>query len=320
MHHHYPRPRRTLLALGHAEELEFLPRLAAAGRGQQTSSLHWKVFGTGEAFEEPNPLAGAVALQGRRLFCFSVVKSRDCCHDGAMAEGTFAGINEDALVEGQQRSGTGIFGCDAHMVIRHRPASPQAVDVDPVNSTVQGSNDTSSMESQGSNGTSSIDSLFVNHWEEIRRDGRYRDYDWTVKAEPDTVFFPDRLRLHLKMMKPPAKVPMYIRSAFPTGDAMGPLQVMTREALELYFEKLESCSEHGLQASGHHSIAKCLDTIGVQHKSDVSLVHGTYLPLVGFGKINCADNFAAAFHPCDTVATWTDCHAQATAADHVLRR
>merc|ERR1740129_1041839 len=46
-------------------------------------------------------------------------------------------------------------------------------------------------------GTSANSRLFWNAWESVRIAGRYHNTDWTVKADPDAVLIPDRLRGHL---------------------------------------------------------------------------------------------------------------------------
>merc|ERR1711860_344804 len=47
-------------------------------------------------------------------------------------------------------------------------------------------------------GTATGVKLFTRVWEAVKKDGRYRNNDWTVKISPDTVLLPGRLRVHLK--------------------------------------------------------------------------------------------------------------------------
>merc|ERR1719166_870958 len=51
--------------------------------------------------------------------------------------------------------------------------------------------------------------IFMNAWDYLDRDGRFRNYDWVVKVDPDAVFFPSRLREHLDAKAPHKKVNMY---------------------------------------------------------------------------------------------------------------
>merc|ERR1712012_202751 len=42
--------------------------------------------------------------------------------------------------------------------------------------------------------------------------GRYKDHDWTVKVDPDCVFFADRLRNHINDLRPPPYMPLYLKN------------------------------------------------------------------------------------------------------------
>lgn len=51
-------------------------------------------------------------------------------------------------------------------------------------------------------GTALNTGVFNRLWTEVITLGRYRKFDWTVKVDPDAVFFPSRLRMLLKRRTP----------------------------------------------------------------------------------------------------------------------
>merc|ERR1712178_375743 len=65
--------------------------------------------------------------------------------------------------------------------------------------------------------------------------GRHRDYNWVVKLDPDTVFFPDRLRGILARRRPmsliresPELSSMYLNNC--EYGLHGPIEVLSRDA------------------------------------------------------------------------------------------
>lgn len=110
--------------------------------------------------------------------------------------------NEPKLVKLQYERGLGIFGCDEHVVLSNksfelspgRPGSEKTV-------TFPGD-----MRVDFNDWTWKIydvklalnTGVFIRAWRTIFELGHWRNYAWTVKMDPDTVFFPDRLRYLLR--------------------------------------------------------------------------------------------------------------------------
>jgi len=70
--------------------------------------------------------------------------------------------------------------------------------------------------------------VFVTMWKQVRDNGNYRHYDWTVKVDPDTVFMPDRLRWHLAQQRVPADMPVYIKNAHGVEEFLGAIEVVSK--------------------------------------------------------------------------------------------
>merc|ERR1712110_582673 len=56
--------------------------------------------------------------------------------------------------------------------------------------------------------------IFVRLWDKVLQDPRAWSNDWTVKVDPDAVFFPDRLHRMLREKWPPAGTPTPNKAVF----------------------------------------------------------------------------------------------------------
>jgi len=98
-----------------------------------------------------------------------------------------AGSPEEGLREFAEDKKAGVFACDGHVWVRWKSDT-----------------DTPGINTNGL--------LFI--WDELLFDGRYKSHDWTVKVEPDTVFFPDRLKNKLGAFElSPKDDALYIKNA-----------------------------------------------------------------------------------------------------------
>ncbi|CAK0801171.1 unnamed protein product, partial [Prorocentrum cordatum] len=96
---------------------------------------------------------------------------------------------EPALVEYQWKERTGIFACDSFRIFADNVT------------TIAGRETlkTPKMEVEViKDGTAGNAGIFMKAWEMIFAEGSIWDHDWTVKADPDAVFLPDRLRWRLE--------------------------------------------------------------------------------------------------------------------------
>merc|ERR1712045_906584 len=91
---------------------------------------------------------------------------------------------------------------------------------------------------KGSWGSWQNTEIFLKAWDHIVQEGVYRQTDWTVKIDPDTVFFPDRLKGHVSQRPSRAA---YMQNTAGPHPLLGPIEVFSREAVQLYSERGSEC-------------------------------------------------------------------------------
>merc|ERR1719471_94296 len=112
----------------------------------------------------------------------------------------------------------------------------------------------------------STPSLAADFWQLVKDDQRYANHDWTIKASPDTVFFPDRIRGHLQHHTPMGGKPLFFRKCDYSSPAYGLLEVRSRKALDAYFNGELECEQEleGWEAwSEDKFMQKCFDHLHV---------------------------------------------------------
>merc|ERR1712156_1307186 len=158
-------------------------------------------------------------------------------------------------------------------------------------------------------GTAGNAKLFMAFWDKIIAGKRFRDYDWTIKADPDAVLLPDRLRNHLAdhVLE---NVYVVNCNKFPSSPNFpmmyGSLEIYSWKAIQTYANHMSQCmSDMGsmLPLWGEdYFMTHCLDAIGVGRISDFASVGDN----VCLGA-NCGDAWVAAFHPLKSVDEWQQC-------------
>lgn len=163
--------------------------------------------------------------------------------------------------------------------------------------------------------------VFAEIWRQVQYDGRYRNYDWTVKVDPDTVFFPDRLRQHLRLIRPPAHTALYLKNCDFKFGFLGSLEILSTMAVDAYLQGQDDCAHHiQLKGGEDYYLKRCMDSIGVGNMEDKSLLNDRYNFEKYPGKLlvnsteDCQDGWAVAFHPHKYLKEWTNCHSAAKAA------
>jgi hypothetical protein len=153
---------------------------------------------------------------------------------------------------------------------------------------------------------------FMKAWDVIRDDGTYQNNDWTVKADPDAVLLPDRMRMHLNNHR---GANAYVRNCdkpMSEGTMMfGSMEVISKTAITTFFSNTVTCyKEIPWNAWGEDLyLMRCLEHVGVTFVEDYQLVQD------GVCKgVWCGDSWAAAFHPMKSVGAWESCWNQAIAA------
>jgi len=95
--------------------------------------------------------------------------------------------------------------------------------------------------------------IFYSIWEKIKQDGRGQSAWWTVKADADAVFLPDRLRLYIKAhnLKDTPHGLYFENCKNVQYGYFGNLEVISRKGYKSIMNGLEEC---------HASFAPCADT------------------------------------------------------------
>jgi hypothetical protein len=192
------------------------------------------------------------------LFCFMVVTGNSRIED---------------LLTVQLGNQASIFGCEEHLVISYGgELNFQEGETAELPARIPTGNVTALEQS------THLASVMVQVWDVVFADGRGMSLDWTVKVDPDVVFFPDRLRTHLHPNTTPQGKPLYVLNCdrFPGPPRLlGSLEVMGRRALERYNHGLEKCK--GLiplwqTLDEAKFMQRCLEILGVGSVVDRDLI------------------------------------------------
>merc|ERR1712151_752411 len=156
-----------------------------------------------------------------------------------------------------------------------------------------------------------IPKVFQSIWEEVKDDKQYLDYDWTVKVDPDVVFFPDRLKDHLKTLKAPKTPGIYVKNSYAKWGLIGAIQVYSKQAMETYFKHHNECSKGMVTQAEDMYMMTCLDSAGVRYIRDDMMLNdqNTFNFVVDMQDLSyCTDVRFAAYRPYKDVDNWMQCH------------
>lgn len=157
---------------------------------------------------------------GLSLFCFSLV---------------LPWTYEPSLIAMQYDQRTSIFDCDEMSVY-----SNQVVEVAPGVKTIRIESDLQCQKG-GEFQTALNTDIFLTLWASILNGGRYTHHDYTVKVDPDTVFFPDRLR-GLAALHPEGPRGVYLNNC--ERGMHGPIEVFSRNAVNSFAYGKAHCIDH----------------------------------------------------------------------------
>jgi len=216
------------------------------------------------------------------LFCMMVVTA-----GGLVAPGVHEGYEEE-LLGMMRKNKVSIFSCDEHKL--YDGAKAQSGKWKSVVNT----------------------DIFVSVWKQVKSDGLYKKHDWTVKVDADAVFLPDRLKAHIVSLSPPADTPVYLHNIDFRFHFMGALEVLSSKAVDLFLQNIETCEKHIGSMGGEDLFTmQCLDSIGVAHMTDFSLLDDKYThdPGWNMNDVNsCTDQAIVAFHPYKSANAWLGCY------------
>jgi len=220
---------------------------------------------------EVAPAEKGKLIQGSRLYCFSVVMWNAPPGAGWMdSEGTIANHWKE--------QGKGIMQCDDYNLF----------------------------DGQEGGSVHNIQS-FIHAWQLVKEDGRWKQNDWSIKVDPDAVFFPEHFRKKLEWVwRTPQGAAIYMRNTFYKFQFLGALEALTREAVEILFDRSWECeAKLGQQGGEDYWLLQCLEGLGMDYQTDVTLLHDKYA-----SDENCGDPNGVAHHffkKIDSGDGWDNC-------------
>mmetsp|Transcript_79691 Transcript_79691/g.165555 ORF Transcript_79691/g.165555 Transcript_79691/m.165555 type:complete len:653 (+) Transcript_79691:187-2145(+) len=228
----------------------------------------------GSAVSEAPKAKDGQVTQGTSLFCFSVVM----WNEGP----TMQTMDPEGMVADHWKTNKhSILECEDYMFVDGLPTGS----------------------------VHNIDS-FTHAWTVVRDDGRWKKHDWTIKVDVDTVFLPERLRWHIQQWALPQGGRAYVRNTAFKFHFLGAIEVLSREGLQLYYDRSWECDKHiGKQGGEDYWLLSCLEGIGLNYITDYALLNDKYA-----GHENCNNDWSVAFHFYKSVRDWDACYAQTQAA------
>jgi len=160
--------------------------------------------------------------------------------------------------------------------------------------------------------------VFLKVWDRVIDDMVYAKYDWTVKVDPDAVFFPSRLRESL-LSYGEAEEPrgVYINNC--KYGLHGPIEVFSANAVKAFARDRHLCVKHidtgcdgGPCEWGEDLfLDECLHKILNVRRDDIMdlMIENACDP--PGGEVDCKNGTAAVYHPFKTVEEWSACLAEA---------
>jgi len=149
--------------------------------------------------------------------------------------------------------------------------------------------------------------MFKHAWDAVINDNRFRTADWTVKVDPDTVFFPRRLCGHLSDLQAPPEKMIFVTNCgrFPGPPKMfGGLEVLTRPAVEAFAWGMDRC-RHELaytKLPEDEFMQQCLYMLGMSSIFDEQLVGDDRC-----WPTSCTNISRAAYHAYADVGKYMTC-------------
>jgi len=200
------------------------------------------------------------------------------------------------IMKMQSEQKAGIYGCDAQEVLGD-DLSVVDTHIDLVKAGTSKDN------------TSANVGTFLNAWRTVGRGGRYKDYDFTIKVDPDTVLVAHRLRLRLDGLRGNKFIPNCdLRDRWPDSPdypmMLGSIEILSREAVGTFLAGEERCQrELPWQELGEDLfLHKCLALLGAEQAGDWSLLQDA-----NCRGVDCRAFDSAAFHPFKSAEEWLDC-------------
>merc|ERR1719335_1954465 len=92
---------------------------------------------------------------------------------------------------------------------------------------------------------------------------------------------------------------------------MGALEVLTREALERYYEMGHECIRGEHKGGEDFFMSSCMDSIGIDHQIDWDLLQDKYCKICPNRDAGCTDGWKVAYHFHKKMISWDWCYNEA---------
>lgn len=256
-----------------------------ARKGAPRPSLHGGKSADGSASHKVSRVvAERAALKKITLFCWAVTIDRGY---------------EIGLINSQIDKKVGIFACDRYVVLSNSTFSMNG------HITTQNIGDLR-CEYGGPYYLALNSEIFVRAWKQIFRDGNYRKAQWTVKADPDAVFLPNRLRQQL--LGSDGRASVYLNNC--DQGLHGPLEVISLGGMRAFESGMQSCVDHLSHeftwAGEDVFLRHCLGLLKVNRVDNFRLLSEDHCFFENPAKDGCWSG-KVAFHPFKTTAGFYKC-------------
>lgn len=255
------------------------------------------------------------------LFCFTLIQPVGKGGDTHLLRSAAAYSDEPQLLSAQLEKRVGLFACDKWVVYSNETIPIGNTYTVPI---------AGSLACKFSRHYALNTEVFVRVWEAMAQDGQYRNYDWIVKVDADTVFFPRRLRNLLGKDTSKYAGAVYLNNCW--KGMHGPIEVVSREAAEAFSTKMNQCNQLRSQAmqpylsntDWNHAfgedvfIARCLGLLRVRKADSFDLLEEASCPPKSSPQVMeepACDSMHVAFHPFKTVASYFNCLNRASAPE-----
>eukprot|EP00406_Dinophysis_acuminata_P028936 CAMPEP_0179329804 /NCGR_PEP_ID=MMETSP0797-20121207/63325_1 /TAXON_ID=47934 /ORGANISM="Dinophysis acuminata, Strain DAEP01" /LENGTH=603 /DNA_ID=CAMNT_0021042489 /DNA_START=29 /DNA_END=1837 /DNA_ORIENTATION=+ len=146
---------------------------------------------------------------------------------------------------------------------------------------------------------------FFRAWDTILRERSYGGSEWVVKIDPDTVFFPDRLRERLRAKHIAPGASTWFKNCRKFKSMQGPLEIFSRAAVDVLSAGMVRCKQ-AIDTGGIGEdwfMGECMDLLGIPGTSDFGLLSDKYCE----GALPCTSRSLVAFHPYKAVDLYLQC-------------
>jgi len=224
---------------------------------------------------------------------------------------------EVELMKAQLQRLAGIFTCNAAAVfsnvsINLGPGDPQMVNTKVMPGSLQ-------VQFGGKWHSALNVDIFIRFWDMILADPRASSNEWTVKVDPDAVFFPDRLQQVLRHQYPPTGIssaPVYLNNCY--LGMHGPIEVLSKTALTVNYAGQKDSCRNGPQYAHKQEdyyFRMCWESLGIARVDTFNILfENEYAcnerPTTRDGRHPCFSR-QVSFHPFKSVGSYWQCHDRA---------